>query len=88
MVQALAMKRFIFAVGLSSSLLLAAPLVRAQPESRAVIARHQLGDCMTRRMSLDKMLSYNEALRTCRERLQPPKETLAANAPAGSGRAH
>jgi hypothetical protein len=72
-------------MGLSSLLLLlGSPLIQAQPESRTVIARHQLSDCMTRRMTHDKLLSYNEALRTCRQRLQPPKDTLAANAPVGS----
>ncbi|HEX3912668.1 MAG TPA: hypothetical protein VHW71_04105 [Steroidobacteraceae bacterium] len=73
---------------MSSLLLLGAQLVQARPESRAMIARHQLSACMSRQMSLDKMLSYNEALRTCKQRLQPPKDTLAANAPTGPGTSH
>lgn len=80
------MKRLISVVGFGGLWLLGAQLVLAQPESRAVIARHQLNECMTKRMSLDKLLSYNEALRTCREHLQPPKDTLAANTPTGSRR--
>jgi len=61
----------------------------AQPESPAVIAKRQLSECMTKRMSADKSLSYNDARRVCKERLQPPKDTLAAINPADTaGKAH
>jgi hypothetical protein len=77
------MKRFMAAIGLSSAILLAAPAV-AQPESPAVLAKRQLNECMSKRMAADKALSYNDARRTCKERLQPPKE-LAANNPVETG---
>jgi hypothetical protein len=62
-----------------SSLLLGAHIAGAQPQSPAVIAKHQLVECMTKRMSASRTLSYNEAMRACKERLQPPKEVAAIN---------
>ena len=40
---------------------------------------------MMRRMSADRSLSYNEAMRVCKERLQPPKDTLASISPVETG---
>jgi hypothetical protein len=77
------MKRFLKAIAFGS-LILGAQALSARPESPAVIARHQLRDCMTERMSANRSLSYNEAMRVCKERLQPPKD-LAANNPIEAG---
>ncbi|HEY2781351.1 MAG TPA: hypothetical protein VGI90_11275 [Steroidobacteraceae bacterium] len=79
------MRRYLTAVGISL-VLLGSQAASAAPESRAIIAKHQLSECMTKRMSANRNLSYNDALRTCKERLQPPKETLAsAVSPVGTG---
>ena len=78
------MRRFITAMA-SSLILLGSAAASAQPQNAAVIAKHQLSECMTKRMSADKNLSYNEALRVCKERLQPPKDTLASISPADAG---
>jgi hypothetical protein len=69
----------------SSLILLGSQAASAQPQSAAVIAKRQLSECMTRRMSADKTLSYNDALRVCKERLQPPKDTLASISPVNTG---
>jgi hypothetical protein len=66
------------------SLLLCAQMVGAQPERPAVIAKHQLSECMTKRMSANRTLSYNDALRACKERVQPPKDLASIN-PAETG---
>lgn len=66
-----------------SSLVLGAQTVGAQPESPAVLAKHLLSECMTRRMSVSRSLSYNDAMRACKERLQPPKD-LASVSPVGT----
>lgn len=76
------MKRFLKAIA-CSSLILSAQTLCARPESAAVVARHQLSECMTKRMAANHGLSYNEAMRVCKERLQPPKD-LAANNPIGA----
>lgn len=81
------MKRSFKAIA-CAGLILAAQLVDAQPQSAAVIARHQLSECMSKQMSADRSLSYNDAMRLCKQRLQPPKDTLASINPADSGKAH
>ncbi len=77
------MRRFIAAVG-SSLILLGSQAATAQPESPAATAKRQLSECMARRMSANKGLSYNDAMRVCKERLQPPKDTLASISPVDS----
>jgi hypothetical protein len=72
------MKRFLTAVGWTSLVFIGAHTALAQPESAAVLAKRQLSECMSRRMSADKGLSYNDARRVCKERLQPAKDTLAS----------
>jgi Tfp pilus assembly protein PilV len=77
------MRRYVIAAGILT--LLACQAASATPESRAVLAKHQLSECMMRRMSANRNLSYNDAMRTCKERLQPPKDTLASITPVGTG---
>jgi hypothetical protein len=72
------MKHFLKAIA-CSSLILAAQIASAQPESPAVIAKHQLSECMIKRMSGNRNLSYNDAMRACKERLQPPKDLASIN---------
>jgi hypothetical protein len=72
------MKRFLKAIA-CGSLILGAPTIGARPESPAVIAKHQLSECMTKRMSANRSLSYNDAMRACKERLQPPKDLASIN---------
>ena len=40
---------------------------------------------MVRRMGADKTLSYNDAMRMCKERIQPSKEALASVNPGEPG---
>ena len=70
------MKSFLMAVTCIS---LGAQTVCAQPERPAVIAKRQLSECMTKRMSANRSLSYNDAMRACKERLQPPKDLALVN---------
>jgi len=80
----LAAKR-ITAIGLWSVLLIGTHAVAAPPASQAAVVKRQIHECMARRMGANKMLSYNDALRTCKERAQPAKESLASNGPNESG---
>ena len=72
------MKRFLKAIA-CGSLILAPWIAGAQPERPAVIAKHQLSECMTKHMSVNRNLSYNDAMRACKERLQPPKDLASIN---------
>jgi hypothetical protein len=78
------MQRFVAALGLFS-LLAAAHAVADQPVSQSSILKHQINGCMSRRMGADKTLSYNDAMRLCKERIQPAKEAMASIAPTESG---
>ena len=71
------MRRYRAAVA-SGLILLGSQGAIAQPQNAGVIAKRQLSECMTRRMSANKSLSYYDAMRACKERLQPPKDTLAS----------
>ena len=68
-----------------AGLVLAAQVGVAQPESAAIIAKHQLSECMSKQMSANRSLSYNDAMRACKQRLQPPKDTLASIIPTDGG---
>jgi hypothetical protein len=78
-----ALKRFL-AIGLCSALL-GANAPAAPPASQAAIMKRQIHECMARRMGANKTLSYNDAMRTCKERVQPAKEALAAIGPNEPG---
>lgn len=81
------MKRFLKAI-VCGGLILGAQTIAARPESPAVIAKHQLGECMSKRMSADRSLSYNEAMRACKERMQPPKDLASINPIAAGIKGH
>jgi hypothetical protein len=83
----LAMKR-IFTALACSSLILGARIAGAQPESAAVIAKRQLSECMTKHMAVNRNLSYNDAMRACKERLQPPKDLASINPTQSEPKAH
>lgn len=72
------MKSFLTAI-ICNGLLIGAQTVSAQPERPAVLAKHQLSECMSKRMSANRSLSYNDAMRACKERLQPPKDLASIN---------
>jgi hypothetical protein len=78
------MKRFT-AIGLCGVMLVGAHALAAPPGTQAGIMKRQLHECMARRMGANRTLSYNDAMRTCKERAQPPKEALASIGPSESG---
>jgi hypothetical protein len=79
----IAVKRFL-AIGLCSALV-SAHASAAPPASQAAMMKRQLNECMVRRMGANKTLSYNDAMRSCKERVQPAKEALASIGPSESG---
>jgi hypothetical protein len=78
------MKRFP-TIGLCGVLLVGGHAVAAPPASQAAIMKRQIYECMIKRMGANRTLSYNDAMRTCKERAQPPKEALASIGPTESG---
>ena len=67
------------------SIVLAAPATAAPPESQSVALKRQINNCMVRRMGADKTLSYNDAMRVCKEQNQPAKPALASITPSDAG---
>jgi hypothetical protein len=78
------MKRIMLAIAITAAIA-AVPPANAHPQNAAVIAKQQLTECMSKRMAASKTVSYNEAMRFCKEKQQPPKDTLASNAPSETG---
>jgi hypothetical protein len=72
----MSMKR-VFIFLLVSLTIAGAPAFANQPNG-SVISKRQLNGCMVKRMGSNKALSYNDAMRICKEQLQPGKESLAA----------
>jgi hypothetical protein len=50
----------------------------ANPPPRSSSSKRQLIECMTRMMSTDRMLSYNQATKLCKERLQQQSDPMLA----------
>jgi hypothetical protein len=63
------MNRALTAIGVTSALLMGGQAF-ADPANRPQTPRRQLTDCMTRRMSADRTLSYNAAAKRCKEELK------------------
>ena len=76
------MKRSVKLIGLCSLVLVGAHALAAQPASQSAMIKRQISNCMTRRMGVNRTLSYNDAMRMCKERVQPAKEALASINPS------
>ena len=68
----------IVALLLVSTLIAGVPAVAIPPNSQSAISKRQLYGCMAKRMGAIRSLSYNDAMRLCKEQLQPSKESLAS----------
>jgi hypothetical protein len=77
------MQRAMTAICASAVCLLSASAAAIEPTApSAPMLRQQINDCMTKKMTANKTLSYNEAMRTCKASLQPSKDIITANNPA------
>jgi hypothetical protein len=68
-------------IAMTCTLLVGAQALAADPSSPSRISRHQMVDCMMKRMSADKGLSYNDATKACTDQLKIENAKLASNAP-------
>jgi hypothetical protein len=78
------MKHAVVVVGLCSAVIMASAW-SAESASQSINVKRQMVDCMSKRMASNKWLSYNDAKRVCKNKLQPPPEALAAINPTESG---
>ena len=80
------MKRAAAVMSLSTAILIGGYAVAVVPASQAPTAKRQILDCMTKRMFADRAISYNDAMKACRDRILVGKFALTANSsvePAG-----
>jgi hypothetical protein len=78
------MNRLLAVTGLGSALIIGAQALAVQPPSQSPGHKRELSDCMTRRMSANRSLSYNEALKACKDQTKDRKTTTASINPAGT----
>jgi hypothetical protein len=75
------MKRVMTVVSFGALMLIGAQTLAAPPPSQSAQMKRQMADCMTKKMSANRTLSYNEARKGCKERLQPGKDEVASITP-------
>ena len=74
------MTRLITVMSFGGLMLIGAQSVAAPPPSPTLMKR-QISECMTKKMMANKTLSYNDARKGCKERLQPGKDEVASITP-------
>jgi hypothetical protein len=75
------MNRGLMLMATTCILLIGAQALAADPSSPSRISRRQMADCMMKRMSADRALSYNDATKVCLDQLKLQNAKLASNAP-------
>lgn len=75
------MQRALAAIGLIGLVLTYPRAAALEPGGQSSMLKQQIIDCMNKKMAASRTLSYNDAMRACKIRLQPTKDTLAANSP-------
>jgi hypothetical protein len=79
------MSHLITAMSFGGLMLIGAQSVASPPPSQSTSMNRQISDCMTKKMSANRTLSYNDARKACKERLQPAKDEVASNTPVPAG---
>jgi hypothetical protein len=75
------MQRLMTVMGFGALMLIGAQALAAPPPSQPTQIKRQMADCMTKKMSANRTLSYNDARKGCKERLQPGKDEVASITP-------
>jgi hypothetical protein len=80
------MRTLAVAIGLTAAAFHTPVAVSQESEGASLSAKRQMVICMNKSMSADKTLSYNQALKDCKERLSASigKRAVAANAVAAN----
>ena len=67
------------ALFLVGSLAATAASYAQEPNSQTAISKRQIFSCMSRRMAADRLLSFNDAAKICKDQLKSRKTDTAAN---------
>jgi hypothetical protein len=82
------MRNLLGLLGLGAALLIGTEATAAEPGTPSVNSKRQVITCMVKSMSSNRTLSYNDAMKACKEQLDARdssairKGAFAANAPA------
>jgi hypothetical protein len=68
-------------MAMTAAIFLGAQALAVDSISPAKLAKRHLVECMTRRMSNDRMLSYNAATKACKDQLKIQSENATPAAP-------
>jgi hypothetical protein len=83
------MKRAAAVMGLGTAILIGGYAVAVEPTSQRPTTKRQVLDCMTKRMSADRAVSYNDAMKACKDRILVGKLALSANSSVeAAGKSH
>ena len=74
-----AMRGAVLGLVLIGSLAASAASYAQEPNSEASISKRQIASCMSRRMAADRLLSFNDAAKVCKDQLKSRKTDTAAN---------
>jgi hypothetical protein len=76
------MTRRLIAMGVSSLMLIGSQAFAGDAARQPTILKRQsIKDCMTKQMAADKTLSYNDATKTCTDRVRTQSAKLASTEP-------
>lgn len=73
------MNRALTVIAASGLLFLGAQALADDSKSPSALSRRQLTGCMIKRMTADRIISYNEATKVCKAQLGTEKASLASN---------
>jgi hypothetical protein len=81
------MRNVVALMGLGAALFIGTAAIAAEPGESTFNAKRQLIACMSKSMSVNRRLFYNDAMKACKEHLDARgndgirKDALAANSP-------
>jgi len=73
------MKRVLTMITAAGVMLLGVQALAADLPSHAKNSRRQMAGCVTKRMSASRTVSYNAAMKACKEQSKPQNDDLASN---------
>jgi hypothetical protein len=82
------MNRLLTLIAMTGAIFASAETSAADPINQSPTHKRQMMGCMTKRMSADKALSYNEATKACKAQLHKQIDNLASNTLGKPANAH
>ncbi len=75
------MYRVLTVIAMTGMIFVAAHALAGNSRSQAAMNRRQVAECMSKRMSADKAISYNQAAKVCKDQAKKQNGQLALSTP-------